>query len=76
MTKLKEMRLQRGISQSQLAAKSGVDVRVLQSYEQGLRKIDGAKIQTLLSLATALECKISDIVENPELMEELKNNGY
>ena len=34
---LHEMRIKTGLSQSQLADKSGVNVRTLQSYEQGER---------------------------------------
>lgn len=67
--KLHDMRLKRGLSQSQLADKSGINVRTLQAYEQGLKNIDGAKLKTLINLSLALDCKISEIVTN----EELKN---
>lgn len=64
---LHEMRLKCGLSQSQLANKSGLSVRTLQAYEQGLRNIDEARLKTLINLSLALDCKISDIIKSEEL---------
>lgn len=75
MTNLKAVRESAGLSQSQLSKKSGVNVRTLQSYERGAKNIDGAKLETLLDLSAALECKIPDILESERLKEKLKNNG-
>lgn len=76
MTKLKEIRTHLQISQSELAELSCVNTRIIQGYEQGYRNIDGAKIETLLKLSQVLQCKISDLIENEELKEELKRSGY
>lgn len=64
---LHEMRIKAGLSQSQLAERSGVNVRTLQSYEQGEKNIDGAKLNTLINLSNALGCKIRDIVTDEKL---------
>ena len=69
---LQEARKNKGLSQSQLAEIAGVNVRTLQYYEQGVKDINGAKLHTLLSLANALECNISDIVTDPTLIEKIK----
>lgn len=66
---LKDKRTEKGLSQSQLAEKSGVNVRAIQFYEQGIRNIDGAKLETLVALAFALDCRISDILESDYLKE-------
>lgn len=73
MNKLKEMRTARGLSQSQLAQKAGLNVRVLQHYEQGSKNFDHARIDILLKYCIALDCKLSDVIENPEYLELLKN---
>lgn len=62
MNALKSMREKRGLSQSQLAEKSGVDVRMIQHYEQGQKNINHAMVITVLKLAEALHCDIKDIL--------------
>ncbi len=70
--KLKEMRQVRGLSQSQLADKANINVRVLQHYEQGSKNFDHARIDTILKLCIALDCKMEDVIENPHYIELLK----
>ena len=43
---LKEIRESRGMSQQDLADKSGINKRMIQAYEQGYRDINGAKLTT------------------------------
>lgn len=74
MSNLKKMREAAGMSQSKLAEKSNVKLRMIQVYEQGYRDIDGANLETLLDLASALGCKVADILENP-IMKEKANNA-
>lgn len=69
---LKQKRKEKGLSQSQLAELADVNVRTLQYYEQGVKDINGAKLNTLLSLANALECSIADIVTDEKLKEKIK----
>ena len=73
MSNLKKVRESAGLSQAQLAEKSGVSKRTLQGYEIGLRNIDGANLETIVTLAESLECSISDILENEDLKSRLVN---
>lgn len=73
MSKLQEMRLARGLSQRDLAERSGIDRPILQAYEQGRRNFDGAKIETLAKVALALECSIADVLDDPELAEMVRS---
>lgn len=61
---LKFMREDRGMSQSELAKKSGVPLRTIQAYEQGYKDINKAQVVTVLQLAEALECDVYEII-NP-----------
>lgn len=61
-TKLQEVRLEAGLSQSQLAEKSGISIRTLQSWESGARDIRKAAVETVIALAEALGCNINDII--------------
>lgn len=72
MKKLKQLRMAQGLSQSQLAEKTGLNVRVLQHYEQGTKNFDHARIDILLKYCLALNCKLSDLIENPEYLDLLK----
>lgn len=62
ITKLQQKRKEAGLSQSQLAAKSGVPLRTLQHWENGDRDIRKAAIETGLRIAKALGCNINDII--------------
>lgn len=66
ISNLKKIRTEKGISQSELAKRSGVNFRMLQHYEQGVKNIDGAKIETLANIARVLNCGISEILDHPE----------
>ncbi len=72
MSKLKEKRQAAGFSQSQLAEKSGVNIRMLQHYEQGSKNFDHARIDTIIKICIALNCKLENIIENPEYIELIK----
>lgn len=73
MSNLKKVRESAGLSQAQLAEKSGISKRSLQGYEIGHRNIDGANLETIVTLAEALECNIADILENESLKDRLVN---
>ena len=74
MLKLKKKRLEAGLSQSQLAEKAGLNVRTLQHYEQknSPKNFDHARIDTILRVCLALNCKLEDVIENPEYLELLE----
>lgn len=59
---LKEYRTKAGLSQSQLAKESGVNVRMIQQYEQGVKKINKASGETIYRLSQALGCQMEDLL--------------
>lgn len=67
MYKLKFKREEAGMSQSQLADKSGVPVRLIHAYEaeneSGHRDINKAEALRIFRLAQAIGCPIEDILE-------------
>ena len=69
MTKLKELREATGLSQSRFAAKTGINFRTLQHYEQGTKVFDHARIDTLLRVCLALGCNLEDVLENEEYLD-------
>ena len=64
-TNLKKIREAAGLSQSELAKKSGVSLRSIQMYEQRNNDIDKAQGHTLYKLAISLGCEIEDLLERP-----------
>ena len=73
--KLKTRRLACELSQSQLAKTTGINVQMLQHYEQGVRDISGAKLATLLKICLALNCKLVDILPDGETTALLELYG-
>lgn len=63
ITNLKRIRLDKKISQSKLAELSGVNVRLIQDYEQGHKPINNAKAITVYRLAEALDCTVGDLLD-------------
>lgn len=55
--KLKKM------SQRELSEASGVNVRMIQHYEQGVKDINKSQSITLFNLAKALGCKMEDLLD-------------
>ena len=70
--KLKEKRQSAGLSQFQLAEKTGINVRTIQHYEQGSKIFDHARIDTILKCCIALNCKLEDILDNEEYVQLTK----
>ena len=67
MSNLKTIRESKNFSQSKLAEASGVNLRILQYYEQGYKDINKSQALTLYKLAQALECTIEDLLELGEV---------
>lgn len=53
---MKELRQAAGLTQAQLAEKSGVNVRMVQYYENGFKDLRKAAFETGLKIAEALSC--------------------
>lgn len=60
---LKKIRINKGISQSDLANQSGVSLRTIQEYEQGRKSLNKASGETLYKLSKALNCNIEDLLD-------------
>lgn len=73
MNKLQEQRAAAGLTRQKLSEKSGVNVRLIERYEQGERDINGAKLKTLLKLCKALECNLENIIDDEETLDLLSN---
>lgn len=62
-TKLKNRRLELGLSQQELSALSGVPVRTIQQYEQRQKNIGKANAEYLVMFACALSCDVEDLLD-------------
>ncbi len=62
MSNLKRIREEKNITQAKLSEASGVNIRMIQHYEQGVKDINKAQGITLHNIAQALECKVEDIL--------------
>lgn len=63
MTKLKTIRTSKNMTQRELSEVSGVNLRILQHYEQGFKDINKAQAITVYNLAQALNCSVEDLLE-------------
>lgn len=62
LERLKEIRKSKGISRQTLANISGVSRDTIDALENGKTNVKEAKLNTLLSLATALRVKVSKLL--------------
>lgn len=69
--RLSAMRTEKGMSQSQLAKAANLNVRTLQFYEQGVRDFSHARMSTILAVCNALNCDVSDILEDGDAKDTL-----
>lgn len=63
MTKLKQIRTNKKMSQAKLATLSDVNVRMIQHYEQGSKDINAAAAITVYKLAKALNVPVEELLE-------------
>lgn len=70
-TALEFRRQTKRFTQKLLAERSGVSIRMIQHYEQGVKDINKAQAITLYKLAQTLDCTIEDILE----LSEIKRNA-
>ena len=59
---LRRLRTYAGLTQKELSDVSGVKLRMIQLYEQDRNDLSKAQAGTVLSLAQALKCEVSDLV--------------
>ena len=67
-SKLKKIRESKRMTKAELAEKSTVSVNMIVKYENGQRDIDKASLDTLTKLATALDVKLIELLENDTLI--------
>ena len=60
---LKELRKAAGLTQAELAKKSGVNLSMIQFYEQGFKDLNKAAFETGLRIAEALDCDPRDLIQ-------------
>ncbi|WP_298126774.1 helix-turn-helix domain-containing protein [uncultured Clostridium sp.] len=70
MSNLARIRKERGLSQGELIKLSGISKGAILKYEIGARDINKANGTILFKLATALNCKMEDLLENKEEIED------
>lgn len=63
MKNLQRIRKEKGLSQSELAKKSNVSLRMIQKYEIGEKDINKASALTVYNLSVALDVSVSDLLE-------------
>ena len=66
MTKLKQFRELKGMTQKELAEAAGISIRLLQEYEQGRKDLWKAATRTTMNLADALWALPSEILPDEE----------
>lgn len=69
---LQRLRREADLSQSQMAKTAGVNLRVYQYYEQGIKDVSKAQLATQLKICNALRCRLSEIVTDADTLEQLK----
>lgn len=62
-TALEFRRQTKRYTQKKLAEESGVNIRMIQHYEQGVKDLNRAQAITVYRLAQALECTVEDLLE-------------
>ena len=62
MNNLKRLRQEKGLTQIELSKLSGVNFRMIQHYEQGNKDLNRAAVETVIKLARALDCNITDLI--------------
>ena len=70
ISKLKQIRKEKGLTQSELAEKCNISIKSVQAYEQGTRKLEKANKNTIIKICEVLNCKISDIIESEEMIKD------
>lgn len=60
---LKRQRKAAGLTQQELARRSGVKLRMIQAYEQNYQDITKAEVGSILRLARTLSCHVEDLME-------------
>ena len=63
MSNLRNTRIAYNLTQKELSDRSGVNIRLIQDYEQGHKQINNAKAITVYKLSEVLGCNVRDLLE-------------
>ena len=63
-SKMKRLRVAKGMTQTELSLASDVNIKSIAYYEQYPDRINKASVETLLKICDSLGCEITDIIEN------------
>lgn len=66
VSNLKMIRIKKGMKQAELAEASGVPLKCIGNYEQLRRDINHARVDIVYKLASALGCRIEELLEGKE----------
>jgi len=61
--RIKELRLERQMTQVQLAQKAGLNIRTIQKFENGERSLYTTLFSTVLKIAEALNVTVYDLLD-------------
>lgn len=67
---IKELRKEKGLTQSALAQEANIPLRTIQKYESGEYKIENMTLGNAIKLASALDCEPADLIEKHNREEE------
>ena len=70
VSRLKLMRIKKGMKQSELSDASGVPLKCIGNYEQLRRDINHARVDIVYRLAAALDCDMEDILELDKILKK------
>lgn len=59
---IKELRIKKGLTQSELAEQIGISVRLIQKYEQNAQNLNQVYAITIYKLAKVLDCSYEDLL--------------
>ena len=71
-TNLQKRRLDAGLTQRELAKRSGLSLSCIRDFEQKQRLIENTSITTIIILCNILNCSIENIIDNQTLIEFYK----
>lgn len=63
ISKLKLIRIQKGMKQAELSEASGIPLKCIGNYEQLRRDINHARVDIVYRLATALGCQMEELLD-------------
>lgn len=70
MTNLQQKRKDARYTQRELATRSGLSIRTLQYYEQGVLDINKASASTVYRLALALGCEMPELLDRDAILRD------